>query len=125
MDSVLNYIHTKEAQQSVLLLALHRMITDHPKVQAKISYSIPCYRLKNPICHLNPLKNGGVEIVFWRARELSNESGILEFKDRKRMAGISYYSLQEIDADELRQVLQEAYLLDETTEHKPMKLNKR
>jgi hypothetical protein len=122
MNAILTYIHDRPAQQSALLQTLHRLITQHPKVTGKISYSVPCYKIKNPLCHLNPLKGGAVEIVFWRARELSNEDGSLDFKDRKRMAGITYQSPEEINEEQLNAILQEAYLLDETVEHKPMKL---
>ncbi|MCV9388225.1 DUF1801 domain-containing protein [Reichenbachiella ulvae] len=122
MNAVLSYIHEKPAHQADILQVLHRMITNHPKVTGKISYSVPYYKMKSPLCHLNPLKNGGVEIVFWRARELSNEDGSLDFKDRKRMAGITYHSAEEINEEQLNAILQEAYLLDEMVEHKPMRL---
>lgn len=122
MNAILTYIHSKPAAQSALLQHLHQIVSQHPKIQGKISYSLPCYKIKSPVCHLNPFKDGSVEIVFWRARELSNESGVLDFKDRKRMAGITYSSIEEVDEEVLNQVLHEAYLLDETVEHKPMKL---
>ncbi|PIB36926.1 hypothetical protein BFP72_16705 [Reichenbachiella sp. 5M10] len=122
MKDIHSYIYSKPPEQAAILEQLHRMISQHPKIQGKISYSLPCYKIKNPVCHLNSMKDGTVEIVFWRARELSNESGALDFKDRKRMAGITYGSVDEIDESLLHPILQEAYLLDETVEHKPMKL---
>lgn len=124
MNAVLSYIADRTPEQSAIMTVLHRLITHHPKVSAKISYGLPCYKMKAPLCHLNPLKSGGVEIVFWRARELSNENGLLDFKDRKRMAGISYHHVDDINEAALNTVLQEAYLLDETVEHRPTKIPK-
>lgn len=129
MDSVLSFIESQNEQQSAIMMMLHRLITAHPKMQYKISYKIPMYSLKKWVCYVNPIKKGGVEVVFVRATELSNESGILDFKKRKWMAGITYQHVEDIDELVLNEVLQEAFLLDETVPYKPIpqkeKLSKR
>lgn len=118
MDQVLSFIESQNQQQSAIMMTLHQLITAHPKMQYKISYKIPVYSLKKWVCYFNPLKKNGVEIVFMRATELSNESGVLDFKKRKWMAGITYHSIDEIDEPVLNEILQEAFLLDETVPYK-------
>ncbi|MGL1887943.1 MAG: DUF1801 domain-containing protein [Reichenbachiella sp.] len=122
MESVLSYINSRETNQSAIMMRLHRMITDHPKVTAQIKYKIPTYKYFNPLCYLNPLKGGGVEMVFVRARELSNEQGVLDFKKRVWMAGISFSYVHQINDQMVNEILQEAFLLDETVVYRPTKL---
>jgi len=125
MDQVLSFITNQSNEQSAIMMILHRLITSHPKMQYKISYKIPMYSLKRWVCYVNPLKKGGVEIVFVRATELSNEGGILDFKKRKWMAGITYPSVDAVDERILNEELQEAFLLDETTPYKPIPQKKK
>ena len=62
---------------------------------------------------MNPLKNQGVELVFVRANELSNEQGLLDSKGRKQVAGIEITDLKDIELEGLREVFNEALILDE------------
>lgn len=85
-----------------------------PGMTFKIRYNIPFYYRKTWICYLNPVKRNGVELAFIRANELSNDHGVLDFKERKQVAGITFYDKSEMNMELLRPVIQEAILLDDT-----------
>lgn len=114
MDPAQNYILDLEGRQATLFQYLHDLFMNYPEVHSKVRYKIPFYFRKSWICYLNPIKKGeGVELCFTRANELSNEQGALDFKDRKQIAGISYFELEAIDEKLIREIFEEALLLDE------------
>ncbi|HFA50843.1 MAG TPA: hypothetical protein ENJ95_17685 [Bacteroidetes bacterium] len=113
MDPVLSFIYEKQGNQRALLEQLHNLITSFPGVTYKLRYRIPFYYRKSWICYLNPVKGNGIELVCLRANELSNEGGLLDFRGRKQVAGVTYYSVAEIEETPLVETLQEAYILDD------------
>ena len=117
MDPVLSFIYNLEGAQKLIAEHLHNLITSYPEVVYKIRYRIPFYYRKSWICYVNPIKNGGIELAFVRANELSNENGLLNFKDRKQVAGVIFNSVKEIKEEPLLEVLEEAFLLDETVKY--------
>lgn len=92
---------------------LHDLIMSCDRMSAKIKFRIPFYYQKSWVCYLNPTKNKGVELCFTRANELSNENNLLDFKNRKQVAGITYYDYSEIDESLIHEVLNEALILDD------------
>ena len=108
------FISEKEGEQQAILDLLHNLLIGFPEMEDKIRYKIPFYYRRSWICYLNPLKDGGVELAFTRANELSNESGILDFKNRKQIAGITINRVEDIPMEEISAVIMEALLLDET-----------
>jgi len=121
MGEVEDFIYQQEDSQREVMLYLHQLFLDMNLV-AKIRYRVPFYYGKSWVCYLNPLKKEGIELAFIRGNELSNEQGILDPKDRKQVAGIELYSIDDIPHDALHEVLQEAILLDETI---PYRLKKK
>lgn len=117
MDPVLSYIYEKEGTQRMVLEHLHALISSYPEITYKIRYKVPFYFHRSWVCYLNPIKKDGVELAFLRANEMSNENGLLDFKDRKQVAGVSYYDVKEIDETTLLPVLEEALLLDQTIKY--------
>jgi len=113
----LDYIELLEGEQRDIMLALHEFITSFPQVTCKIRFKIPFYYRKTWICYLNPLKGGGVELCFVRANELSNEQGLLDFKDRAQVAGVSFFKVGDIDETVLLEVFQEAFVLDDEVKY--------
>lgn len=91
---------------------LHDLLMSFPQVTTKIRYKIPFYYRKSWVCYLNPVKNNGVELCFLKGSELSNEQAILEPTDRKMVRGIKYYNTDVIDEKLLREVINEALILD-------------
>ena len=124
MDPVLSFIYDREGQQKLILEHLHNLITSFPEITYKIRYRIPFYDRKSWICYLNPVKKNGIEIAFVRANELSNENGLLDFKNRKQVAGIIYYHLNEIKEEALLEILEEAFLLDDHVKYAPKRFGK-
>jgi hypothetical protein len=117
MSPVETYILDQPEPQQSIMQYLHELIMGHTGMRASIRYKIPFYDRKSWICYLNPTKDDGVELAFTRANELSNEQGLLNFRERKQVAGVVYYQLEEIEEAVLLEVLQEALLLDETVKY--------
>ena len=109
-------IDLPEPQQSIASY-LHQILMSFPELSDKIRYRIPFYYRKSWVCYINPLKNNGIELAFTRANELSNTQGLLDFKDRKQVAGISFYHMDDIDEAGVLEILQEAIVLDETIKY--------
>jgi hypothetical protein len=114
MDDVSAFIQEKRGQQKLILQYFHQLMTSNPGVVAKLRYKIPFYYRKSWIFYLNPVKNEGIELVFLRANELSNEQGLLESRDRKQVKGIIFYKLSDIPEQAIYEIIQEALLLDES-----------
>lgn len=114
MTPVEAFIADQEAPLQELMGYLHLLLLSYPDMTAKISYKIPFYCRKSWVCYLNPLKGGkAVELAFTRANELSNEQGLLNFKGRKQVGGITLESIKDIPEEALHELIQEALLLDE------------
>lgn len=115
MNPVEAFILEKEGNQQLVLQFLHELMQSHPEVTNKIRYKVPFYYLKSWICYLNPTKKPvGIEMVFLRGNELSNEQGLLEHKGRKQVAGITFQTVEDIPVESLLEIIQEAILLDTT-----------
>ncbi|GEO03893.1 hypothetical protein AAE02nite_15570 [Adhaeribacter aerolatus] len=101
-----------EANQSILLRLQNIILSSAPQLEEKISYRVPFYFYFGRLCYLNPLRQG-VAIGFCRGFELSDEQGLMEAKDRKEIKTITYKNIAAIDERVLREVLQEALVLNE------------
>ena len=114
MAEVEDFIYEYEGQQREILLYLYQLFTADLGLESKIRYRIPFYYGRSWICYTNPVKKEGIELVFLRGNELSNEQGLLESKGRKQVLGVTFSKLADIPEETLLEVLQEAMLLDET-----------
>ncbi len=121
MDAIENFIADYTADQQAILHYFHQLIKDLPKVSSKISYRVPFYYRNRWLCYLNPKKDGGVDLAFCRGNELSNENGLLEIKNRKLIASITFYKLKDIPKSAINEILHEAILLDEHVLKSPKK----
>lgn len=114
MDDVEDYIYSKEGSQREVLLFLDDLLTVTYGLESKIRYKVPFYYGKSWICYLNPIKDDKIELAFLRGNELANSLKILNFKDRKQVAGIEFESMDSIDIITMKLVMEEAIFLDET-----------
>jgi len=114
MSDVLDFIDDKQSNQKEILEFLNEWLLSYPEIENKIRYKIPFYFRQSWICYLNPIKEDGIEVVFLRGNELSNDQNLLDFKNRKQVAGLSIYDVKAIPTELLGEVLEEALLLDET-----------
>lgn len=117
MTAVEDYIAGIDDPQRTLMQRLNQLIMNQFDLESKIRFRIPFYYNKSWVCYLNPIKNGGVELCFLRANELGDPEGLLDFKDRKQVAGISYFRSEEIISRSPLQLLHEALILDETVKY--------
>ena len=108
------YIDGFEGDDHKIMKFLHNLMMDQPGIQSKMTYKIPFYYRNSWICYINPVKKGGIEFVFTRGKELSNEQGILAGRGRKEVKGIHFNTAEDIPVEALHEVIQEAILLDET-----------
>lgn len=113
MNTVVDFILKHQGFQKEVLMYCHELIAALPGIEPKIKFGIPFYYRNSWICYLNPIKDTGVELAFTRGKELSNVQGILDFKGRKQICGITFSHLDDIDKTALKEILQEAILLDE------------
>jgi hypothetical protein len=113
MTEVENFIFGLEGDQREIMLYFHHLLVDKMNLHCKMRFKIPFYDGKSWICYLSPLKDGRVELVFTRGRELSNEQGLLQARERKQVAGMLFGKLSEIPEETVREVIHEAILLDE------------
>jgi hypothetical protein len=116
MSAVEDYIfELQDEQQQQIAAYLHDFFILNYQMTSNLKYAIPFYFKKTWVCYLNPIKKKGIELVFIRARELKDSKHLLDFKKRKMAAGLSFYSLVEIDEAVLNTVLEDALKLDDTT----------
>jgi len=113
MDSVQNYILEQSEDNQKIMLFFHELLMSFPEVTNKIRYKIPFYYRKSWVLYLNPQKTKGVEICFIHGQKLSNEHNLLERKDRKQIAGITFKKISEIPEEIIFEIIQEAFLLDD------------
>ena len=115
MTDVEDLMYQFENPQREVMWFFHKLFTDHYLLTDKITFKNPCYYKNSWICYLKPLKNSKVEIAFMRGNELSNAQGILKDKGRKQLRSIDVADLNKAPLDLIREVLNEAIALDETT----------
>ena len=124
MNAVFDFIHNLEGKQKDIALFLDELLTTYPTISSKIRYKIPFYFQKSWICYLNPIKKEGIELAFTRANELSNDTSILDFKDRKQVGGILIKDLNKMPVEAIVTTFEEALLLDETFQYQSKRLKK-
>jgi len=117
VKSVEGFFSELIGKQSEIAELLHQILEEELGLEPKLKYNIPFYYKKSWICYLNPVKGEGIELAFTRADELSNEWEILDFKNRKQVAGISIFNPKAIPLEALYATLQEAILLDEVKKY--------
>ena len=114
MTEVEEFIYQFEGNQRKMMLYLHRWLTTEFNLTSKIRYKIPFFYQKSWICYLNPTKDGKIEFAFTRGNELSNEQGILENFGRKQVYSIIFEDVSDIPIQQIKEIIHEAILLDET-----------
>jgi hypothetical protein len=101
-----------EVNRAILKRLQHIILASAPQLEEKISYCIPFYYYFGRLCYLNPHRQG-VDVGFCRGFELSDEQELLEAKDRTEVKTITYGTVAAIAERPLREILQEALLLNE------------
>ncbi len=124
MTEVENHIYQLEEQKRDIMLFFHKMFTTDFLLTDKITFQNPCYYKHSWICYLKPLKNEAVELAFMRGNELSNDQGLLKSKGRKQLRSIEIVDLKSIPLNTIKEILNEAICLDETTPYESKRKQK-
>jgi hypothetical protein len=114
MNKIEDYILNFEGDQKEIMLFFHSLLTEEFNLVPKFQYNLPFYYRKSWICYLFPTKKGLIELAFTRGNELSNEQGIMKSRGRKQVTSIEFEKLNDIAEKEIREVIHEAIILDET-----------
>ncbi len=114
MSQATNIISDWSPEQKEVALFLHDWFTEELGLTDRITFDNPCYYGKSWICYLRPSPKNKVELAFLRGNELSNEQGLLESKGRKQLMSVEFARAREIPMKTLREILNEAILLDES-----------
>ena len=114
MANIDDYILNQKPEIAAIMEYLRQLIHScSPKITEKIRYKIPFFGGNKMICYLNPKKNA-VDFGFCKGYELSNVQGLLNGDERNTVKVISISSIEEINQMELREIINEAIILDET-----------
>ena len=112
-----DYIENKDKSLKSLLIHIRKVIMlSHPNIREQISWNTPCFYCFDYLCYFGIVKKTkGVEVCFVKGFHLSNESGLLDAKDRKLVKGITFTSLADYEEKEeaFLEILQEAILFNE------------
>jgi hypothetical protein len=114
MTEVEDFLMDFEGAQGEVLRFLHDLLLSFPEIEDKMRYRIPFYYRKSWVCYLNPGKKGDVDLSFIRGSELSNEQGLLDGRGRKQVASLNFSTVDEIPVDAVLEIVQEAFILDES-----------
>jgi hypothetical protein len=112
-----DYIESQDRFIKPLLAHLRKVIMlAHPNIREQISWSLPFFYCFDYLCYLSiSKKTKGVEVCFAKGCQLSNESGLLDAKNRKLVQGITFTSLADYEEKEsaFLEILQEAVMFNE------------
>jgi hypothetical protein len=122
IDEFFEFIPEHEKKIVEVLRSL--ILNNIPKVQEKLSYNVPYYKIHSTICFLWPSSilwgkkqtYTGVRLGFNNAHLLQDEFHILNLGDRKQVAYKDIQDISELTQEELdiiKTYLQEAVLIDE------------
>ena len=114
MNKVEDFILNFEGEQKEIMLFFHSLLTEEFNLIPKFQYNLPFYYRKSWICYLFPTKKGLIELAFTRGKELSNAQGLLKSRGRKMVSSIEFKALKDISIGNIREVIHEAIILDET-----------
>ena len=108
-----------EAEQQLVRRLREVLLSTAPNFGEKISCGVPYYFLQTRVCFIWPasVKAGpkaGVWLGFCRGNLLSNEQQLLELNGRKEVTTITFFNVNEINENLLREILNEAILVDES-----------
>jgi hypothetical protein len=131
MRDVEDFIADLTGDEKLIVRRLRALILDtDPRLQEKLSYGVPYFFHYRRICFLWPVSHlpcnypissptdPMVTFGLCYGNLLSNEQGLLLREGRKQVYVIKYSSVKEINEQAVREIIQEAVLVDETFKNK-------
>jgi hypothetical protein len=111
LGGVFTYFDTLPYKQREAALVLHTYLLGLEGVSVKIRYGVPFYDAKKMMCYIGSYKHV-IEISFLEAKYLTDEKGLLQWRNRKSVASIALPSIDEVDWEALDEVVKSALLVD-------------
>jgi hypothetical protein len=110
-------------EEKKIVERLRRLLIDCADFHEKISYGVPYYFKKSRVCFIWPSssKSGpksGVALGFCKGSLLSNEQKVIKMEGRKEVGMIVFQNVREIKEEVLREIINEALILDLETNKK-------
>jgi uncharacterized protein YdhG (YjbR/CyaY superfamily) len=135
MEEVENLIAELPNDEKTIVKRLRSIILEtEPRLQERLSYGVPYFFHHRRVCFLWPIsllpaghklkseeENTKVTFGLCYGNLLSNEQGLLQLGNRKQVALIQYTSAKEINEQAVREIIQEAVLVDEQFKAKKKK----
>ena len=129
MGSVDDFIFNLPSDERIFVSKLRTLLFEvEPGFREKLSYGVPYYSRHRRVCFIWPASaplgptNAKVSFGFCYANLLSNAQGILRSEGRKQVYIVRYSSIKEIDETMLREIINEAILVDDFTFSKKIKI---
>jgi hypothetical protein len=131
--SVDEIIQALPKAEQVIVKRLRALILEClPLAEEKNSYGVPFYRRNRMICFIWPpcvswgpkkqeYEQKGVTLGFCQGNLLANADGVLLAEGRKQVYCMYFKSVKEIDDDQIRALLFEAELIDQSFRKKKAK----
>lgn len=114
IQTVVEYIYNlKIEQEKEIVLLLHDSLMQFKGMKAGINWGLPFYQRNFPLAYINVRKKRGVELCFWKGRQLSENHSMVAMNGRKLIGGIVFNAIDFKQIEELLLVLDEAVKLDE------------
>jgi len=124
--SVEEVIASLPRQEQLIVKRLRLLVLESlPKATEKISYGVPFYTHHRMICYIWPpsvywgptrytLESKGVTLGFCQGNKMGNEEGLLLQEGRKQVYCMYFRHVSEINDQQIRSLLYEADLVDES-----------
>ncbi len=91
---------------------LHDQFMSYPGVQCKIRFKIPFYYYRSWLCYLNPFKGDKIELCYIHGRIVTDSSGILDAKGRKKISGVMITDIKSIPLEAVHEIFSESIIID-------------
>lgn len=120
MNEVIGFLADLPPDEKAIAEALRSIVLScSPGFTEKLSYGVPYYFRHSRVCFIWPASRGaagiesGVLFGLCRGHLLSDAQGLLERGGRKEVYMITHRRLSDIQPELLREIIQEAILVDE------------
>lgn len=108
-----NFILSQDEHTRQLIFLLRDIVLSTSKeIKEKLSFNCPFYHYNGMLCYIS-IEKKTVYIGFCRGVLLKEKYPILEIKNRKLIASISYKNMEEVDVNLIQNILKDSMQLNE------------
>jgi uncharacterized protein len=113
MNLVDIYLDDLPTQQNEIATRVRELLFEIvPNIQEKFSFKLPFYHYFGMFCYINKIPNG-IDFCICRGKDLMYEFPQLLIKNRATIAGVELYSLKDIEAKEVKNIITTAAIWNE------------